>query len=99
MMPIGRRLLGATASTFDRAVVAAVRLTRARRRSRAESLSHDERLARLAEIRDAYGEPAHFTQPDTFFTPPAGLTPTLRRVRALARGGDVLDASWPSGFE
>jgi hypothetical protein len=96
---LARRLLGATAGAFDRAVVAAVRLSSARSRSRAESLSHEERLARLAEVRDLYGAPELFAHPDAFFPPPEPVTPVLRRVRDLPGGGEVVDASWPSAIE
>jgi dienelactone hydrolase len=92
-------LLGATAGAFDRAILAAVRLSNARRQSRAEALSHDERLARLAEVRDLYGAPELLARPDAFFRPPDAITPNLRRVRLLPGGGEVVDATWPSTFE
>ncbi len=100
--------LNAAAATFDRAVVAAVRLQTRAKRSRAEQLSHDERLQALAWIRSAYGAAELWRGPDAFFTPPPPIAPRLERVRegwprragGAAQGkGVVVDASWPSPFE
>jgi pimeloyl-ACP methyl ester carboxylesterase len=88
-----RRLLGTAAASFDRAVVAAIQLRNRSVRAQAEKLSHDERLARLAEIRAIYGEPRFLDEPDLFFTPPGKIEPTVRPVRPR-----VLDLSWPSGY-
>jgi pimeloyl-ACP methyl ester carboxylesterase len=90
--------LGTAAATFDRAVVAAVRLRNQARSSRAESLSHDDRLNALSSIRDAYGGEELWRAPDSFFTPPEPIAPKLRSVRE-SRHGVVVDASWPSSFE
>ena len=46
--PFARRLLFSAASTVDRAVVAAMQMRNRGVRARAEALSHDERLERLA---------------------------------------------------
>jgi hypothetical protein len=88
------RLLGGAASAVDRAVLAAMRPRGRRGVSRAERLTHVERLARLAQVAEAYGGPELF---DRFFLPPEPIAPSLRRVRSLPGGGEVLDAVWPSG--
>src|SRR5512143_4059480 len=80
-------ILGKAASAFDRAVLVAMQ----RRTSRTRVASHDERLRRLALIRDAY--PA---DPAGFFPTPPRVEPHVRRVRGLADGREVLDLSWPS---
>jgi pimeloyl-ACP methyl ester carboxylesterase len=103
-------ILGRSAATFDRAVLAAVRLRNKNRHGRAESLSHDERMEALAWIESAYAAPEIWASPDAFFAPPAPIAPALARVRGWdartrvqdgsTRGsGEVLDASWTSEFE
>jgi dienelactone hydrolase len=89
-----RRLLGTAAASFDRAVVAAIQLRNRSVRAQAEKLSHDERLARLAEIRAVYGEPRFLDEPDSFFVPPRPIDPMVRPVRPR-----VLDLSWPSAYQ
>lgn len=101
---LSHRLLGRAASTFDRAVVVAMEMRNRGVRARAESLSHGERMERLALIRDAYGAPELVSNPDAYFVPPAAITPHLVRVRGLAArdgraGGSVYDASWDSAYE
>jgi pimeloyl-ACP methyl ester carboxylesterase len=91
-------VLGAAAAAFDRAMVQAARVAN-RRKSRAESLSHDERMRALAAIRDSYAAPEIWTSPDAFFEPPPPIHPALERVRGMRSGGTVYDASWPSRFE
>jgi pimeloyl-ACP methyl ester carboxylesterase len=83
-------ILDAAAAVFDRAVVIAARAQNGR--SRAESLSHDDRMKALASIRDAYANV------EDFFPAPAPIAPSLARVRTM-RHVAVLDASWPSEFE
>jgi pimeloyl-ACP methyl ester carboxylesterase len=97
----GNGLLGAAAATFDRAVLAAVRLRGSAQGSRAERLPHEERMMRLAAIRDAYGATELWASPDAFFVPPPPIAPRLARVRARPDTGgvEVLDASWPSDIE
>lgn len=87
-----RSLLGAAASTFDRALAVAVRM---RSRARAEGLSHDDRIHALSLIRDRYAAPELWEPRDAFFPAPAPIEPRIERVRT---DGDVavLDASWPS---
>jgi pimeloyl-ACP methyl ester carboxylesterase len=85
-----RRLLGAAASTVDRAFVAAMDRRNAPVHRPSESLSHHARLARLAEIQAEYGAaPA-----DAYFAVPGAARPALRRVRE-----GVFDATWPSAYE
>lgn len=90
------RLLDNAAAALDRAVVLAIQRRGRRSQARAEVLSHDERLVRLAEIRAAYGEPTLLETPDTYFVRPPKVSPVLRPVRSLSGGGTVLDATWPS---
>ena len=89
-------ILGAAAATFDRAVLAAVRLRGGAQTSRAERLSHDERMIRLAAIKDAYAAKELWDGPDAFFVPPPPIAPRLDRVRTMAGRIDVMDASWTS---
>lgn len=88
-------LLGAAASTFDRAVGAAVRMRTRSRRSRAEHLSHDERMRALASIRDGYSAAELWEPRDAFFPAPAPIAPRLEPV-GTRREVSVIDASWPS---
>jgi pimeloyl-ACP methyl ester carboxylesterase len=90
------RLLGTAASALDRAVAAAMRARIRRGRPRSDGMPHDERMRRLARVREAYGDPALLADPDAFFTPPGRVVPALQRVRGLPDGGEVLDATWPS---
>jgi pimeloyl-ACP methyl ester carboxylesterase len=92
-------LLATAAGAFDRAVVAAVRLRGARGRSRAELLSHDERMSALEWIRDAYQAPDVGGDPNAFFPPPSPVEPELRPLRPISGGGTVWDARWQSRFE
>ncbi len=98
MNPIALRLLGSAASTVDRAVVAALQMSNRRVRAAPESLSHDERLALLAEIRNAYGSPELVSDADAYFIPPPPVRPRERRVRELPWGGECLGLSWESAF-
>ena len=95
-------MLSQAASGLDLAVSAAVmaRSQKARQRSRAESLGHEERMVALARIRDDYERGAE-SDPDAFFSPPGPIAPRLVPVRRQApRAGlvEVVDASWPSAF-
>lgn len=72
---------------------------RARVRSSAESLGHDDRIEALSLIKGFYCQ-AHHDDPDgPFFGRPAPIAPTVERVRSYARDGEVLDLSWRSEFE
>jgi pimeloyl-ACP methyl ester carboxylesterase len=93
------RLRNATGATFDIAVTAALRLRGlAGGGARTDKLGHAQRLEALAQVRDVYGAPRLWAEPDAFFTPPAPLAPRLEMVRE-GRGVSVVDASWPSNFE
>jgi pimeloyl-ACP methyl ester carboxylesterase len=94
-----RSWLEAAASTFDRAVVEAVRWRNRARPSRADGLSHDERMAALAHIEQAYGDPALLAEPSAFFPPGSPIAPELSSVLTPSSGARVVDASWPSTFE
>jgi dienelactone hydrolase len=98
MNPIALRLLGAAASTVDRAFVAAFQVRNRHMRSQAESLSHAERLSSLAWIKQTYGAPELFTDRDAFFPPPAPVRAAAKHVRALAWGGDCVELSWASAY-
>jgi pimeloyl-ACP methyl ester carboxylesterase len=91
-MALSHRLLGSAAATFDRAVVAAMQIKNRSVRARAERLSHDERIARLAEIRAEYNDASEF------FGAARDIDPRLSRVRSLA-DGEVLDATWHSAYD
>jgi pimeloyl-ACP methyl ester carboxylesterase len=98
MNPFALRLLGAAASTVDRAFVAAFQVRNRHMRSQAEALSHAERMSSLAWIRDMYGAPELFTDRDRFFPPPPPVRPAVKHVRSLAWGGDCVEVSWSSAY-
>ncbi|HEY1694419.1 MAG TPA: hypothetical protein VGG39_19755 [Polyangiaceae bacterium] len=93
------RLLHGAAATVDRAVVAAMQMRNRGVRARAEAYSHEDRMDRLAQIRDAYGGPELVARPETYFVPPHAVEPRQRRVRMTAWGAECIEASWPSAFE
>lgn len=93
------RLLSGAASTVDRAVVAAMQMRNRGVRSRAEAYSHEERMERLALIRETYGAPHLVTDADAFFVPPPRVEPRVRPVRVTPWGAQCLEASWESTFE
>ena len=101
MSPIARRLLGSAASTVDRAVVAAIQMRNRTVRSRAEAMSHDERMEKLALIRQTYGAPDLLARLDAFFPPPPvrAAAPHVRHVRRLLWGGECVALSWQSASE
>ncbi len=94
--PLSTRLLNRAASALDRAVVRAIQTRNRRAESPASSLSHDQRMVRLAEIRADYGAPHLVDDPDTYFARPPKVSPALRRVRSLTFKGEITDATWPS---
>jgi pimeloyl-ACP methyl ester carboxylesterase len=109
MNSIALRLLGSAASTVDHAFVAAFQMRNRKVRKGPESLSHQERMRSLGEIRAAYGAPELISDPDAFFVPPpVARTPERsegrgglheQRVRALRWGGECIRLSWESAFE
>jgi pimeloyl-ACP methyl ester carboxylesterase len=95
------RLLSRSAASFDRVVGRAItgRSASARKKSRAESLGHEERLAALAEIERLYEAPSRETEPDAFFGAPRPFA--LRGRDAGTRSAkratiEVVDVRWPS---
>lgn len=88
-------------AAVDRALVHAA-LDVARRspdRERVARDDHDARLAELARVTDAYGDPAYLDDPARFFAAPPPIVPAQSPVRALPRGrGAVVDLAWESGF-
>jgi len=99
MSSLALRLLGSAASTVDRAVVAAFGMGDRRGRSAVAALSHEEKLVRLAQVRDTYGTARFVADADAYFVPPPRLVPRERRVRDLPWGGECLELSWESAFE
>ena len=102
--PFARRILGSAAATVDRAVVVALQMANRGIRRGPESLSHRERLSRLALIRDAYSTPALVDDPAAFFPPPPDPSTLPVRERAVGRAspswvGGSVEVSWPSTFE
>jgi pimeloyl-ACP methyl ester carboxylesterase len=98
--PIARRLIGSAASTVDRAFVAAIQMRQRSHRRRTEgAMSHDQRMERLARVRETYDAPELLASPDAFFPPPAPVAPHVRTVRRLPWGGECLALSWESACE
>lgn len=100
--PLARRIIGSAAATVNRAVVAALRIANRKVRRGPESLSHAERLATLALIRDAYSTPERVDDPAAFFPQPPALSSIALRerpVRRLSWGGHAVELSWESTFE
>ena len=91
-----RRLLGGAAAAVDRAAtLAAYAGSRgSRKKSRAESLGHRERLVALEAIAGAYPADA-----PGYFREPRRITPSERSVRWGADGKRVIDLSWPSDYQ
>jgi dienelactone hydrolase len=87
-------LVGGAAAAVDRAATIAAQAStaRARKRNRAESLPHAERMTGLRALCDFY---EHAVDAATYFRPPRDIAPTERRVRSL-EGGAVFDLRWPS---
>ncbi len=98
-----RHLLTSAASTFDTAVGSALLLRRTRSRGHPdpEALGHDERIARLADLREIYDRPEHYTEGSTFFPEPRVVSPAVSPVRFFSGPGPgkVLDVTWPSKFD
>ncbi len=88
-----KKLLGNAAAAFDRAATLAAyaQAATSKKKSRAESLGHAERLESLAGLATEYPPDL----PD-FFRAPRSIAPTERRVRAIGRRGRVVDIAWPS---
>jgi pimeloyl-ACP methyl ester carboxylesterase len=99
MPPLALRLLGSAASTVDRAVVVAFGMGNRRARAVVASLSHEDKLAGLASVRDAYGAAQLIADPDAYFVPPPRLVPRERRVRKVGWGAECLELSWESAFD
>jgi dienelactone hydrolase len=97
--PSSRSWLEAAASTFDRAIVGAVRWRNRTRPSRADGLSHVERMEALAHIEKAYGDPGLLARPEAFFPLAQPIAPRLSPVLTPGRNARVFDVSWPSAFE
>lgn len=86
-------LIGNAAAAVDRAATLAAYAgaARARKRSRAESLGHEERLTALAEIARAYPH-----EHAGFYRAPRAISPAERAARAPAAGIRAIDLAWPS---
>jgi pimeloyl-ACP methyl ester carboxylesterase len=99
MNPLALRLLGSAASTVDHAFVAAFQMRNRRVRKGPESLNHAERLAVLAEIREAYCAPELIANPNAYFAPPPAVRPHERRVGRGRGERQCIELSWASAFE
>lgn len=63
------------------------------------SLDHAGRLRALALMRAFYDTPEALEREGRFFPRPEPVVAHRRRVRSLARGGELIDLSWESAFE
>jgi pimeloyl-ACP methyl ester carboxylesterase len=92
----GRWLTGA-ATSLDRAAVRAAMWNTHRSAPQVQGYSHEQRMARLAEITSVYGDPRFVEQPESFFPRAQAIEPRVAHVREFGRSGRVVDVSWPSG--
>lgn len=69
-----------------------------RRRSSAEGLGPAQRLRGLSAIAGFYNRPEFHSRENALFPRPHAISPSTKRVRALAKTGAVLDLTWQSGF-
>lgn len=90
-------LVGGAAAAVDRAATLAATASAKRRGSRADSLSHDERMQALTHIAEAYAGGG-----ERFFRSPRLIDPVRRQVRRLGESGAapgvVEDLSWRSDY-
>ncbi len=96
-----RGLVGPLAASVDRLVSVAItgRSASSRRRSRAESLGHPERIVALDRIAEAYRPAEPLGDVDSFFGVPSAGAPTLTALGERTLGDtrvEVVDARWPS---
>lgn len=96
-----RGLVGPLAASVDRLVSVAItgRSASSRRRSRAESLGHPERVIALDRVAAAYQHAEPLDDVDNFFGAPSACAPSLTPLGARSLGHttvDVFDARWPS---
>jgi pimeloyl-ACP methyl ester carboxylesterase len=90
------RVLGGAAAAVDRAATLAAyaQTVRARRKSRAESLGHSERMQALSELASEYDSSA-----TDFFPSPRAIDPAQRVVRTGPGAARVVDLSWVSEYQ
>jgi hypothetical protein len=69
-----------------------------RRNSSAEGLAPVQRVRGLGAIAGFYNRPELHAWQSTLFPKPSAISPTVKRVRALGKAGEVLDLSWNSEF-
>ncbi len=86
-----RSLLGHAAAVVDRAATLAASSAR-RKKGRAESLNHGQRLEALDELAKLYETDGEF------FREPRRISPSERLVRWYAKGSRVVDLSWASDY-
>ena len=98
MNAVTRRLLHTASVGVDRAVVAAMELRNRGVRAQAESMSHEDRMVRLAAIRASYGAP-ELLDGDAFFPRPAPTPVRSQHVRGLPSGGECVQIAWASASE
>ena len=70
-----------------------------RKRSAAESLSHQDRIFGLRLVGDFYRFEEKPDERPPLFPRPEPIDPSVRQVGAFTRDGEVLELSWPSDFE
>jgi len=91
LLPMGLRL--GTAARFD---IAVVRLAQRIARGAAGSgPSHEERLAALRKTAETYRQ----VDPAAFYAEPPPPAVEQQWVRPLPGGGEVIDLTWPSGWQ
>lgn len=76
-------------------LAASAQAAQLRKRSRAESLSHDQRLEALALLAQEY--PAEAV--GGYFGEPVAIDPVVRVVRGANGGPSITDLSWPSNYQ
>jgi hypothetical protein len=89
-----RGILSHAAAVVDRAATFAASSAR-RKKGRAESLNHDQRMDTLGELASLYESE---DLEGTFFRDPRAIAPNERLVRWSAGGSRVLDLSWASDY-
>jgi pimeloyl-ACP methyl ester carboxylesterase len=103
-MTLFRSLVGPLAASVDRLASVAItgRSASSRRRSRAESLGHPERVIALDRIIESYASAEPLEDVDRFFGARDRFEPVLTPVGERQLGGtavEVLDARWPSSVD
>ena len=93
---MSQRIVSRTAAVVDRAATkaAVVSATRARRRSAAESMTHEQRVQALGLIGGLYAG-----KEEGLFRKPRKIVPDERLVLPRMDGGRTMNVTWPSRYE